>query len=126
MEKYNLKKYILFIIASGLLLFVEYWFVRYKTNNAYRDCFFMLIPFTIALFNIIVHIKPFYFEKSLLVRKTSAIIYVTHKSLIFVFMHYFLISNRYIAIILSVITGVILTIIIDKLSNYIKFLKNAY
>lgn len=125
MKNYN-KKINIILIISGILLFLEWYFIKIKLNDTWKDCYFMLIPFTISIFYIVLHIKPFYFKESLLLRKMSTVIYVSHKSFMFIYQNWVVVNNSYVVILLSILSSVILTFIVDYLSKHIKFMKNAY
>ena len=123
---YKKKKNIVFIIVVGILFYLEWFLVRGITNDPYKPCYFMLIPFTILIFYYIINIKPFYFKQSLLLRKMSTVIYVSHKAFMIIFSKFIGVNNGYLLIIISIVLSILLTFIVDFLSKHIKFMKNAY
>jgi hypothetical protein len=118
--KYNRIINLIVLIISGILLYLEW------RTYVYRICYIALIPFVVSIFNIALNIKPFTIKGSMFLRKSSTIIYVTHGSFIYIYNKLLLIENMYLVMIITLISSLIVTVIIDKLSNYIKFLKNAY
>ena len=126
MKNYNKKINIILIVLTGIMFYIEWYFTKVLANDYYRDCYFMLIPFTILLFYYILNIKPFYFKHSLLLRKMSTVIYVSHKSFMIIFLKFICLNNRYLVVLISVVLSIILTFIVDFLSKHIKFMKNAY
>lgn len=124
---YNQKINLLIIILSLVMLFLEWTLVKNMVNVVSKDCYFMLIPLTISVFYYIVNIKPFFFEQSLLLRKISTVMYVLHMSMIYILNNYLMIDNKIFILLIVIITGILLTIIIDYLSKkWLKFLKYAY
>ena len=125
-KKYNRKSNIIFIVLTGILLYFEWYFVKVNALDPNRPCFFMLIPFVCFIFYYVINMKPIYFKESLLLRKMSTVIYVSHKAFIIIFLNYVGLNNRYLVVIISVILSVILTFIVDWLSKHFNFMKNAY
>ena len=124
---YGYKTNTIIFIISGILLFIEWIFVKNKTNIFTFDCYILLIPFVISIYWFVSNIKPFYYEYSIMLRNISTVMYTTHKSIIYIFNNYIVIGNKYVVFILVILSCILLTFNVNYLSKYwLKFLKNAY
>ena len=123
---YSSKLNTIILIVSLILLFMEWFFIKEKTIDVTRDCYFMLIPVSISIYYFVLKIKPFYFSQSIFIRKISTVMYVSHKSIIFILMNYLMMDNSWLVIMITITSSILLTVIINFLSKKITFMKNAY
>lgn len=70
------------IICSCIALFLEWKFVISLDGSYNNDSYFMLAPLCIFLFAAIQKINPVYWRYSVLLKRASTIIYVTHGSVL--------------------------------------------
>ncbi len=123
---YHSKLNMVIMITSIVLLFLEWILVKNMVNVVSKDCYFMLIPLVVTIFSLITNIKPFFFPQSIFLRKISTVMYVSHLSVIHILTNYLLIDSKAFILLITIVTGILLTIIVDYLSKWIKFLKYAY
>ena len=123
---YRSKLNMIIMIISIVLLFLEWTLVKNIVGLVDKDCYFMLIPLVITIFLLITNIKSIFFSQSLFLRKISTVMYVSHLSVIYVLTNYFVIDSRALILLITIIIGIVLTIIIDYLSRWLNFLKYAY
>ena len=73
---------IFLIICSSILLFLEWKLVMSLDGSYNNDSYFMLAPLGVLLFAAIQKINPFFWKYSVLLKRASTIIYVTHGSIL--------------------------------------------
>lgn len=77
----KLYNFILFIV-SGILLYIEWQIVGKYTSFYESEGYFLMLPFCISIFALILNIKPFNFKGSIYLKRLSTYIYVIHGTLI--------------------------------------------
>ena len=65
-------------ILSAILLYGEWWFVRYLNGSYSNDCYFFLAPLCIAVFTLLESAPDVPIKDSLFLRNSSVIIYALH------------------------------------------------
>lgn len=73
---------VILTVCSCVVLFFEWKFVFSLDGSYNNDSYFMLAPVCVLLFICIEKIKPFYWRKSVYLKRASTIIYVAHGSLL--------------------------------------------
>lgn len=91
------------MLPSAVLLFFSLaalcaeWRLVYANGGDYdNDCWFMLLPASVAAFGVLQNIKPFTVRGSVTLRKISTVIYVLHATLASVLRELLKIKNNYI------------------------------
>lgn len=133
MNKININKKInvFLLIISCILLFCE-WFIIYKITGRYdHDCYLMIAPLAMLIFNQIKDIK-IDIKTAKLLRQLSSFIYPLHISLSAIVKNILLkfISDSIVIGIINFITTLLICIaafiIVKKTEKYIKVLKYSY
>lgn len=123
------------LLVSGILLYLEWHLVGKYTSFYESEGYFLMLPFCIAIFGLILNIKPFTFKGSIYLKRLSTYIYVIHGTLIpsINYLVYKIINlnhNVYvflIDIILCTIIYIIAQLIINTFNNKLtKIMKYSY
>ncbi len=119
----NVKTNIFLLVLSLLAMWGEWYLVKYYSHIFNYDCYILLIPTVILIFNLLNNYN-FYFKKSILLRNLSTIIYTTHASII----HILTIDSDLVQFTLTLSICLIGGLIIIYLSKkrFLSILKYAY
>lgn len=120
----NIKKYLIIHIVSLILLIIECFIFVVKYHTLVKVLWISVLPLTYSLFIILNNIDiKLNKDVSLLLRKLSILIYVSHN-------WFMLLLNKYLTYIslffATLIVSTIFSLIIIKLSNKFKFLNYLY
>lgn len=84
----SFKKSIPVLVVSLAFLYAEWCCVKKIGGGYNNDCYFMLLPASVALFGILCNIKPFAVKGSLTMRKMSTLIYALHATAVTIVREY--------------------------------------
>ncbi|MBR2448396.1 MAG: acyltransferase family protein [Clostridia bacterium] len=121
--KGNKFTYLAITLVSGVLLYLEWLFVKNINGTFLNDCYIMLLPFCIGVFGFVSNCTPIKCKYSINLRKCSIIIFVTHGAVarIIVSLFKILFHNTYIPIAYIVVVSICIGIYL-----LIEFLINRY
>ena len=125
-------KNIIILITSTILLYIEWYIIKNISGKNNNDCYLLLAPLSISIFNIIKNIKPFKIKYTKELRNMSTVIYATHATIIAstkILVKYIrILNNANIVFLLTILTCICTYFIIKILEKrkYMKFLKYSY
>ena len=128
----KIKPSAVFLGASAALLFTEWFLIKHFSERYNNDFYIMLVPCVLAIFNILIQLKPVNFKYSREMRKTSVIVYASHGTVISVLSFIF---KKTIGPVPSVVTflltaivciGVAILILWLEKKDYFKWLKYSH
>lgn len=80
--KFPKRSMLVWMLIFLVLYYCEYLLVNALGLPTFGDCFIMLIPLCVIIFFIFLNVKDFSFKQQKLLRKTSTIVYCSHKSVL--------------------------------------------
>lgn len=80
--KFKIKESSIILGISAGLLLTEWLLLKHFSGNFNKDCYIMLAPCAIAIFNILIQLKPINLKYSREMRKISVIVYAFHGTLV--------------------------------------------
>lgn len=120
------KTAVFFTVISAVLLFAECQLSYTLTKSIKNDCYFMLVPLCISLFCIIINIKPFTLSFSVILRKSSTIIYAFHATVATLVLNQIKTAEPLFIITLGITLSVAAVIILLEKYRPFKWLKYSY
>lgn len=130
--KIKIKPSAIILGVSCALLFTEWFLIKHYSGEGRNDVYIMLAPCVLALFNILIQLKPINLKHSREMRNISTIVYASHGTFAIVLNHLFEITVGPMPSIVTflvtsiVCTGAAILVLMLKKYKYLKWLKYSH